>query len=131
MIKKRQLLQQVKIDFKGAISNKGLNEKEINNLIKKYSAQSLQVAIFCLQYLSRLINQYQKQTTLTIESSQPLTSSEQSQLAKQFSHTHQINLIDAKVNPSLFAGIRVRIGDDVYEDSLLSRLNQLKGAIAS
>ncbi len=131
MIKKRQLLQKVQGDFKQTITTSGLNNSKVQQLIKKYAALTSQAAILSLRHLSRLIQNYQKQTTLSIESATKLSTSEEKQLEKQFSHQYHVNNVESKIDPSLFAGIRVRIGDDVYEDSLHSRLNQLKGAILS
>jgi F-type H+-transporting ATPase subunit delta len=34
-----------------------------------------------------------------------------------------------KANPSLIAGLRVRVGDDVYESSVAGQLNQLSAAV--
>jgi F-type H+-transporting ATPase subunit delta len=34
------------------------------------------------------------------------------------------------VNPSLIAGIRVKIGSDVYDASVLERLNRLKSELS-
>ena len=33
-------------------------------------------------------------------------------------------------NPELIAGFKLKIGDDVYEDSILNRLNRLRKIIA-
>ena len=48
----------------------------------------------------------------------------------------QKNLIDENANdvqavdcPSLIAGFRVKIGDDVYEDSIANRLNNVRKAL--
>lgn len=37
--------------------------------------------------------------------------------------------VTEKTNPSLIAGVRVRVGDDVYEDSIATRLNTLAHAM--
>ena len=37
--------------------------------------------------------------------------------------------LDTSENKSLIAGLRLRIGDDVYEDSIANRLNNLRKAL--
>lgn len=88
-------------------------------------------AIFSLTEYLKLLNHSIQQTTLTIESPTPLSQSEIDRIHQSFSQDHQIFETQVINNPSLLGGIRVKIGDDVYEDSIQSRIEQLKQVITS
>jgi F0F1-type ATP synthase delta subunit len=76
--------------------------------------------------MKRKINSYQG----VLETS----SNENSTLSKIFSEKlrqamgNKIDLVQIK-NESLIAGFKLRIGDDVYEDSLSSRISRLKKSL--
>ena len=68
--------------------------------------------------------------TLTIESTEPLSADDRERLVTSFSANHERTLqIDDRINPELIAGIRVRLGDTVYDGSLASRLESLTSRI--
>jgi hypothetical protein len=68
--------------------------------------------------------------TLTIESAQDLPEEVLQQVISGFQHEggRSLNIIK-KINPELIAGLRVRLGDTVYDASLSSNLHRLSSRI--
>lgn len=62
-----------------------------------------------------------------ITSAKPLTAEQQEEIGRQFSAlTGKQVTVEASTDPSLLGGIRVRIGDTLYDGSLATRLQQLE-----
>ena len=78
-------------------------------------------------YLKGLKRELSK-TTLIIESATPLSSTEMNQIKKNFASKF-INHQSLTINHSLLGGLRVKIGDEVYDYSVSGKLKQVKEAI--
>lgn len=128
MIKKRLLLRQVQQDFHQIIIKDQIDQSQLKTLINRYLSYSPAVAIFLLEQLLRLAKKQLQKGILIIESGDQLSKSDQDKIKQQYAH-YPIQQVQYHVNTSLLGGIKVRIGDDVYEDSVHSRIDQLKGAI--
>lgn len=87
-----------------------------------------------LPMLPALFNEYQRikaaseqETKAIIETAYELSAAEQSLLSdalqKRFGNTVTI---ETKINPELIAGVIIRVGDQVIDDSALGKLKQLK-----
>ena len=98
----------------------------ISELRKEGVSKSIPILQHYLTLMKRKINCYQG----VLETS----SNENSALSKIFSEKlrqamgNKIDLVQIK-NESLIAGFKLRIGDDVYEDSLSSRISRLKKSL--
>ena len=111
-----------------SLNNEGKADQErvkeiISELRKEGVSKSIPILQHYLTLMKRKINSYQG----VLETS----SNENSALSKIFSEKlrqamgNKIDLVQIK-NESLIAGFKLRIGDDVYEDSLSSRISRLK-----
>lgn len=106
-----------------------LQEGKVLTFIKLFKSQSRTEAIKLLaEYMKRLrliINS----TTMIVESVIPLSQKDKTSLKKKFSSSFKIQNTQYRLNPSLLGGLRVRIGDYISEDSIMSRINQIGEAI--
>lgn len=114
-----------------SLNNEGKADKErvkeiISELRKEGISKSIPILQHYLTLMKRKINSYQG----VLETS----SNENSNLSKIFSEKltqekgNKIDLVQVKNEP-LIAGFKLRIGDDVYEDSLSSRISRLKKSL--
>ena len=101
-------------------------EEVISELRKEGVSKSLPILQHYLTLMKRKINSYQG----ILETS----TNESSTLSKIFSEKlpkimgNRIDLVQ-EINEPLIAGFKLRIGDDVYEDSLSSRISRLKKSL--
>ena len=101
-------------------------EEVISELRKEGVSKSLPILQHYLNLMKRKINSYQG----ILETS----TNESSTLSKIFSEKlpkimgNRIDLVQ-EINELLIAGFKLRIGDDVYEDSLSSRISRLKKSL--
>lgn len=62
-----------------------------------------------------------------VTAAQPLTPEQQAEIARQFSAlTGKTVTVETVVDSSLLGGVRVRIGDTLYDGSLATKLNELE-----
>ena len=98
------------------------NIKEFKNLPDQ---QAIQVAS---EYLKRLKMEVDK-TTLEIYSALPLSNDEIKQIRDAVKADHKVTQIRTVVNQDLIGGIKVRIGDAIFDDTVVTKILQLGDVI--
>lgn len=83
-----------------------------------------------LQTFQRILRREIAKDTLTVESAQPLQPAVLAQLVEHFGkqHPRALHVVEAD-NPELIAGMRIRLGDTVYDASLKGQLEELSQRI--
>lgn len=105
-----------------------LNKSNVGKIVKSLKSLPDSKAIFALtQYLKLLKNESIK-NTIVVESAQQLSSSD---LKKISNLVNKKLTIENIIDPSLLGGIKIKIGDVVYDNSLKNKIDQLNGAISS
>lgn len=128
------------------------NAKQLNNLVKKAALLSFDIRGGILEdrvkkhidhfkklplsqalplmkgYLKELKNEIVKRT-LNIESTVTLTPVQIADIKESLGYRFSVSKVQNTINPHLLGGIKVKIGDMVYNDSLASKIERLKGAI--
>lgn len=99
--------------------------------IKLFKSRSSAEAIGLLSEFLKELKYRIDSTTMTVESPIPLFKSDMDKIKRKFSSGYLI--LDSKLvlNPSLMGGLRVKIGDHLFEDSIRSRMEQVAEAIKS
>ena len=106
-----------------------LLEKRAQSFIKIFKSQPRVEAIELLTQYLKSVKRVLGSTTMIVESVIPLSSSEKVNLKKKYATGFTIQSIEYKLDPSLLGGLRVKIGDYISEDSLRSRIAQVKETI--
>jgi F-type H+-transporting ATPase subunit delta len=104
--------------------------EKINNILTELKKESTRRALPILRNFLILIKQHINTYEGSIEKSDSNVDSTSNLISDNISKARgkKINLV-IKENKSLVAGFRVRIGDDVYEDSIASRIARLKKSL--
>lgn len=126
---RRKLLDLVKSAASQSIQNSQIKPALVKKFAVSFAKLPRAQALFCLNEYHRILQRQTDASTLKIETATPLSTVQVSSIKKSLSSDHQILTTEVINNPSLLGGVRVRIGDDVYEDSIQSRIEHLKGAI--
>lgn len=114
--------------FKG---DGGLDQKQVETHVKSLKKLPVPDSVIALsEYLRRIKFELNK-TTLEIETSIPLAGNQIKQITDAVKVDHQISTVKSTINPSLLGGLRVKIGDVVYDDSVARRILQLGEEIRS
>lgn len=106
-----------------------LYKPKVDQIIKVLGGLSKGTAIRALTLYMKGLKQYLGQYRLTIESSVPLTKTQIDQIEELINQSHPIFETEVNINPDLLGGIKIRIGDNIYDDSLVDKIEQLKERI--
>ena len=101
-------------------------EEVISELRKEGVSKSLPILQNYLTLMKRKINSYQGVLETSTNENSTLSKILSEKLLKAMEN--KIDLVQEKNEP-LIAGFKLRIGDDVYEDSLSSRISRLKKSL--
>ena len=101
-------------------------EEVISELRKEGVSKSLPILQHYLTLMKRKINSYQGVLETSTNENSTLSKILSEKLLKAMEN--KIDLVQEKNEP-LIAGFKLRIGDDVYEDSLSSRISRLKKSL--
>ncbi len=117
--------QLIKVSF---IDGK-LNPKKVKEIVDSLKTLSVGNAIPSLMlYLKGLKRELAKHR-LVIETPVVLSSSQIDAIVEVVDRSILVYETEIIVNPTLLAGFRIKIGDEVYEDSVKDRINQLREKI--
>ncbi len=129
MKKNKKLDKAIKQAVRASFKNSNLDEPRVKTFVKIFSSLNVLDARYCLRnYLNKLRTEINSRT-LIIESPVPLSKPQINILKRDYQKTFAVSAVNTTINPSLISGLKVIIGDNVFEDSLNSRINQLKQAI--
>ena len=129
MIKRKYLLKLARQAASASFVNNKLSDSKVNAFLKSFKALPEGQAIpVTKEYLKAIKTEIKKQT-LMIESTEELTASQVQLVKDQMQKKHAFSNIEVAINSELLGGLRIQIGDTVYDDSVRSKIAQVKDAI--
>lgn len=81
--------------------------------------------IALLTAFTEMVRAEQKSRTATVTSAVPLTDAEKTAIEQKLSATHTGLIFEWQTDPALIAGLTVRVGDEVTDASVRSRIDRL------
>lgn len=103
------------------------NEARLRTLIESICAKKPRNYVALLTALKRYISVEENKHKSEVTSAEPLSAAETAEIEQRIIAGHGKNLaIEWKVDPSLIAGLRIQIGDQVTDGSLKAKLERLQ-----
>lgn len=121
---KKNAIKAAQVSFEGG----KLNEVSVKKFVKAFRGLPLSEAVLTLSHYLRALKSELNKTTLTIESAVKLPSSTVKEIENSFKG-YKIQNTVTEVSPSILGGVKVRIGDVIFDNSVRSRINQVKEAL--
>jgi F-type H+-transporting ATPase subunit delta len=113
--------------FRACISNGGLEEGRVRNVVRRVAAGKPRGYMGILSHFQRLVRLEIQRRTAKVESATPLSAQMQEQIQGDLARRYGGGLTFTFLqNPALIGGIRVQVGGDVYDGTVLGRLNELR-----
>jgi F-type H+-transporting ATPase subunit delta len=113
--------------FRICMTSGGLDENRSRQALYRVAEGKPRGYLAILSHFQRLVRLEVLRRTAKVESATPLSSQMQAQiqsdLARQYGQGLTFTFLQ---NPTLIGGIRVQVGGDVYDGTVLGRLNELK-----
>lgn len=124
---KKQAIKAVQLSFKKGKLDESIAKKFINSFRRLSFGESI---LTLNQYMKTLRSELNK-TTLTVESVITIPKAEIKELENVLGRQYKILETREELNPSLLGGIKVRIGDVIFDNSLKSKISQVKEVLIS
>lgn len=114
----------------GSFSPKGeLKTKEITETIKILKKLPNTDVISALTLYQKGLKREISKTTLEITSPTKLTLTETNKITSEAKKSYQITNVKTVLDSSLLGGLRIKIGDVVFDDSVKHKIGQMREAI--
>ena len=111
--------------------NGAIDETAVSKFVTLISKSPDLLGLELLTELERQLKLEERQDTLFVESAYSLTEEELEKIKASFEKTEAKSLsVNFSINKNLLAGLRVRLGDFVWEKSVISNLENLKGTLS-
>lgn len=129
MKKNKQLQKLIKKLVQISFKDGKIVESQVTKSIKALKSLPKYEAIEALtKYLNEL-KRLERKHTIHIETSIPLSADYLKKIKKIVEKKVKITKVLVKVNPGMLGGFKLRVGDEVWDESLVGRINQVKEAI--
>ena len=122
----KQARREGKSLFRNCRVNGGLDENRVRQTMKAVIAQKPRGFVGILSHFQRLVKLDIERRQALVESATPgseaLVQTVKTNLAQRYGQGLDVSFV---VNPALIAGLRVKVGSDVFDGSVRARLNAL------
>lgn len=126
---RKQLFKLIKKAIEDSVFNNKVDPVKVAKYIKLFKALPQDDAIFGLENYAKGLKRVESSHTLYIYSPIKLENAQVDGFIKHFKDKHIIMDFEVIIDSSLIGGIRFKIGDTVYDDSVQSKIEQVKGVI--
>lgn len=128
----KKLQKLIDILVKNSLSKTGFVENQkVRRFTTTLSKLPRQNAIFALTDYSKKLKRQIATTTLEVESATKLNPIQIKRITNAFKADYLVSDVKVKITPKLLGGLRIKISDKVFEDSVVSKIAQVKEAINS
>lgn len=104
-------------------------ESQVTKSIKALKLLPKHDAILALSEYLKELKRLERNHTIFIETSIPLSPSHLKKIKKIMDKRVKITKVVASINPEILGGFKLRVGDETWDDSLVGKINQVKEAI--
>lgn len=106
-----------------------LNQKKVKEIVDSLKKLSVGSAIPALSLYLKGLKRELDQHRLVIETPVMLTTEQIDEIAKIVGRSTEVFETEVIVKPELLGGFKIKIGDEVYEDTISDRVEQLRKKI--
>lgn len=104
-------------------------ESQVTKSIKELKTLPVSDSLPALQEYLKMFKRKEREHTMYIESTVSLSQSQVKELKKIAERKIKITKVVVNINPQLLAGFKLRVGDDVWDESIVGKVVQIKEAI--
>ena len=116
--------------FRLCSQNGQMNEEHLRMAVTKLTTEKPRDYRGMLHVLRRLMRAEVAEKQVTVESAVPLDEATSSSVQQSLRQQYGQDLVfDFKTNPDLLGGMRVRVGNDVFDGSVKARLQRLQESL--
>lgn len=106
-------------------------EFQVSKSIKFLKSLPRSKAIFALSEYFKELKRKERQHTMYIETVIPLSHIQLYKMKKIVEKKVKITKVTTNINPQILGGFKLTVGDEVWDESVLGKINQIQEAIIS
>lgn len=126
MVSNRQIRRDAKRLYRTCLVQGRLDEQRVRQVLDLILAERPRGYLRLLAHFHRLVKLELQRRTARVETAVPVDPELQSRLQERVQRRYGSDLIwEYRVDPDLIAGLRLRVGSDVYDASVRGRLREL------
>lgn len=126
----KQLIKAIQKLIKASFDKDGkLVEENVKKSVQILKSLPSITTIEALSVYLRGVKQEIKKFTLNVETAYPLKKSELDKIAQMVKEEYSVQEVNNMVDSSVLGGMRVKIGDVVYDDTVGRKIVQMKEAV--
>lgn len=114
-----------------SFQNGKLVESQVTKSIKVLKSLPKSQAIEALTDYLKGLKIMQRQHTMVVETVIPLSPSQINRIRKIVEKKIKITKVLNQINPHILGGFKFKVGDEVWDESILGKVNQIKETILS
>ena len=124
---KKQAIKAAQLSFKEG----KLDDAFAHKFIRAFKGLPLSESILTLNHYMKALRSEINKTTLTVESVVSIPKADVKELENVLGKQYKVLQVKEELNPSILGGIKVRIGDVIFDNSIKSKINQVKDALVN
>lgn len=122
----KQLKKTILNSVQQSFNNGRLLETQVVRHIKLYKSLPTPKAISALTEYLKGVKRKLRKHTLVVETTCPLSLKQVEKIKRIVAKKYQITKLESKINLDILGGVKFRVGDDIYDESIQSRVTQLR-----
>lgn len=126
---KKQLKKLVRKMIKESVKDGVLQEKKAIAFLKEIKKLHLAKALYLLNEYKKALGLEISKHTLVVESTMKLSNKQLNNIKGELKNMGKIVKHKNKINPDLIGGLKIKVGDLIFDDSIKSRIAQIGGII--
>lgn len=129
MKKDKQLLKIVKQLVEASFSEGKIIEGQVTKSIKILKSLPRLKSIPAMSEFLKGLKRKEREYTMYIETAIPLSSAQIKKARKIVERKTKITKVLVSINPEILGGFKLRIGDEIWDESVAGKIQQVKEAI--
>jgi F-type H+-transporting ATPase subunit delta len=123
----KQTRREAKEIFRSTFENGVMNEAKVRSMARLIVEKKPRGYVAILEHLKRLVKLEQDRRAAVVESPVALSPDQQAGISSNLQRIYGGGLeIQFSQNPALLGGLRIKVGSDVYDGSVSTRLQELE-----
>lgn len=106
-----------------------IQEVQVSKSIKTLKLLPKSESILALGEYLNAVRRMERKFTMVVETSVALSDVIVKKMRKIMEKKNKITKVVVNINPEILGGFKLKIGDEVYDETILSKINQVKEAI--
>lgn len=126
----KELAKMVSKLVENSFSDGKIIEKNVTKAIKLLKTLPNSQSIFAMTEFLKGLKRKEREHTLYIETVIPLSSTQVNKMKKIVEKRVKITKVSVNINPEILGGFKLRIGDEIWDESVVGKIQQVKEVIS-